>query len=156
MLEFKKVFSVLFLSSILLVDGAWSTSVFPTVVASSAVDPFVGTWMRVLGGRPEGMCQEVYQYLPSGRSEESSGSSRTKSVWAIEGGNDPTDFRRLRIEIQDHNGDRDCTGSLPPVLKKFSFRLRLHPTSRWAELCPESDLGGRGVSSCIVFWRVGQ
>lgn len=130
------------------VGSAWAQGT-PASAGSVQADPFVGTWVHLVGGRDDGLCEEVYRYDAAGTSEESSGPSRTKSLWRIEGGADPSAFRKLRIEIREHNGQRDCSGGLPPLAKALTFQLRVHPSGRWAELC--SDAAGR--RSCMVLWR---
>lgn len=148
-MRFWKLFGlVCSLAAALSTGGAWALS-DPPKSASSSVDPFVGTWRHLVGGREEGLCEEVYRYDAAGTSEESSGLSRTKSLWRIEGGTDATAFRRLRIEIREHNGQRDCSGGLPPVAKPLSFLVRVHPSGRWAELCSTQS----ERRQCMVFWR---
>lgn len=142
---------LLALPGMLVAASVWAQG-SPAPTVSVQVDPFVGTWVHLVGGQGEGVCEEVYRYDAAGTSEESSGLSRTKSQWRIEGGTDPAAFRKLRIEIREHNGQRDCSGALPPVATALSLLLRVHPSGRWAELCSE----GEGRRSCMVFWRAAQ
>lgn len=123
----------------------------PAIGQTTTVDPLVGTWVHLVGGRDDGLCEEVIRINAAGTTTASSGHSRNEGLWAIEGGgNDGAIFRPLKVEINKHNSVKDCIGKLPPVAQALHFVTRVHPTGQWAEICTPQT----GSRQCRVWWRV--